>query len=656
MIFEESAKKLYTLPWQALYDLAVEKQIDGEEIKHKEKTEIIRRVLLSDITEAEIEAVIDDYTYGNRVTFTLWGFSKTLSVEDISALKALEQTEEDYIDVEGFRNLKYVSLKTCSDRLEMIYSYSKEYSFINEEGKADSVWEMHQGCLWIGTEKNYLASISKHEKMLTCVISLIEEKLRNTITQIKPPKKAIERCTNFRAMSRIVLQGTGGEKTAISNSSGFTEEQTREVERIQAGRFDTSGSYIAEINDETTATVKYNVSKGNLGIYKHLPSSVLFSWSKTAIEIILEEIENLKGRPAGEIFREMGVEIKWPGHASDFEELNWLLTQIISSLGEEAELRCTIPDSVKPLLQKEDLFFKIPRIYCNECESYELPYCAHCGEALTYNRKGVLECSCDAPLRVTCAEQHRSCEIKPWFLPKDRLVNAINKNILNVYKDHNLDYKMCIMGDELYIVHEKTGSNAEVELLFSDVSCFQYNASPDPNIRPFAVRMNEKCISGTCSFEKINRCLKDATMSCLPKVFYGILPSYRPQPHKGGEFGDVSGQIQVGNSYYQMIGIIKKNSENKSGRRSRERTTEELAEKPLLATAREGEEIIRQFVEQGMTDARVDAIAVIAPQYFDHGLKGTLKMLARLAGKKVLFIELDEICKLIAMNENVQVI
>lgn len=55
MNFEESAKKLYTLPWQALYDLAVEKQIDGEEIKHKEKTEIIRRVLLSDITEAKMK-------------------------------------------------------------------------------------------------------------------------------------------------------------------------------------------------------------------------------------------------------------------------------------------------------------------------------------------------------------------------------------------------------------------------------------------------------------------------------------------------------------------------------------------------------------------------------------------------------------------------
>ena len=61
-------------------------------------------------------------------------------------------------------------------------------------------------------------------------------------------------------------------------------------------------------------------------------------------------------------------------------------------------------------------------------------------------------------------------------------------------------------------------------------------------------------------------------------------------------------------------------------------------------------------VDINIINKDVDAIAVIAPQYFDHGLKGTLKMLARLAGKKVLFIELDEICKLIAMNENVQVI
>ena len=89
MNYDETAKKLNTLPWQVLYALAVEKQIDKEEIKRKEKSEIILRLLISTITEAENEALIDDYTYGNRVTFTLWRFLKTLSVEDISVLKAL---------------------------------------------------------------------------------------------------------------------------------------------------------------------------------------------------------------------------------------------------------------------------------------------------------------------------------------------------------------------------------------------------------------------------------------------------------------------------------------------------------------------------------------------------------------------------------------
>ena len=136
-------------------------------------------------------------------------------------------------------------------------------------------------------------------------------------------------------------------------------------------------------------------------------------------------------------------------------------------------------------------------------------------------------------------------------------------------------------------------------------------------------------------------------MICLPKLFYSILPGYRPQPHKGSEYGDVSGEVAVGSTHYEMKGIIKKNTKN-SARTSR--TSDELVEEHLLSTAKEGEEIIRQFVEQGMVDARCQLIAIIAPQYFDHSFKGTLRYLARLAGKKVVFIELDEVCKIIEKN------
>ena len=142
-------------------------------------------------------------------------------------------------------------------------------------------------------------------------------------------------------------------------------------------------------------------------------------------------------------------------------------------------------------------------------------------------------------------------------------------------------------------------------------------------------------------------------MVCLPKVFYGIIPSFRPQPHMGGEYGDVSGQVKTNVQCYEMIGIIKKNSNNKS--RGVMKSDQELIQEYLHSTSKEGQEIIRQFVEQGMNDSRVQLISIIAPQYFDNGLKGTLRMLARLANKKIMFIGLDELCQLIIMNKNIKI-
>ena len=118
------------------------------------------------------------------------------------------------------------------------------------------------------------------------------------------------------------------------------------------------------------------------------------------------------------------------------------------------------------------------------------------------------------------------------------------------------------------------------------------------------------------------------------------------------EYGDVSAEVKVGTKTYDLKGIIKKNSENKS----RTVVTDEVKiYKPLLSTTSEGQEIIRQFVEQGMIDVRCDIIAVIVPQYIDAGFKATLRHLARLSGKKVTFIELDEICELLSINQKIKI-
>ena len=55
-----------------------------------------------------------------------------------------------------------------------------------------------------------------------------------------------------------------------------------------------------------------------------------------------------------------------------------------------------------------------------------------------------------------------------------------------------------------------------------------------------------------------------------------------------------------------------------------------------------------------MTDNRVDVIAIVAPQYFDRGLKGTLNMLAKYINKKIVYIGLDEVCQLVSKNDNIE--
>ena len=56
-----------------------------------------------------------------------------------------------------------------------------------------------------------------------------------------------------------------------------------------------------------------------------------------------------------------------------------------------------------------------------------------------------------------------------------------------------------------------------------------------------------------------------------------------------------------------------------------------------------------------MIYARCQIIAIIVPQYIDASLKGTLRHLAKLSGKKITFIELDEVVELIGINEKIDV-
>lgn len=632
-ISTELYNKINTLPWQALFEYSKQKGIKEDEIKNKDKTQIIKELKNKNLIDIkEIDKLIDDYIYGNRVTFSIWRFNENISRADIELIKQLEG-KEITCEISEYRNVKIQKVTQYDNRLELVYVYSKIYNYINETGKADQVWEQHKGCSWIGLDKSYIAYIVKHEKMTKVFTDALVNEIHKNISAIKPPLSALGRIFNDSVMSKIVLQGIEGEKTAISRSEGFTEEQKEEVNRVKENRFNTSGSYITPIYEDITATVRYNVKKGNISLLKHLSSKELFTWTEGAINIIFEEIDNLKGKDAKVIFEEIGQDLKWPLLSSvEQEKMNWILTQVIANIDNEQS--ANFPNDKKEILNKERLFIKILRPYCEKCESYEIPLCSECNKNISDKIKNQF-CECGSPIKAICQEGHELTLNKYWYIPTKNCIDMINANLKKVYPNVDLNYSLCIMDDILMISSSNMQDGGEV--LFNEIEEFNIeDFKIDDELIKYAVDMKEKC-NGTCSYKKIENCLTDKNQLCLPKLFYGIVPSYKPQPHKGGEYGDVSGRIKVNGREYEMKGIIKKNSSLSSNKQNI----------ILLSTSSQGQEIIRQFVEQGMSDGRCQLIMIVAPQNIDNSFKGTLRFLARLSNKKVTFIELKEVCKLL---------
>ncbi len=438
MTIDEKKNKLETLPLYALHDLAIRKGIAEKEINGKDKSNVVEIILLSGmVKDEEIEDIVNDYIYGDRVTFTLWSFTKPLVENDYKVIKGLGVVDSDAFTNNEFRNVRFISLNEFESRFELVYVYSKAYVFVNEEGNHSKVWEQHRGCIWIGKEPTYLASIGRHKKIAELIIEFVANQIDNSVMQIKPPKTAIGKCTDIKAIIRVVLQGIEGEKTVASKAGGITYEQEEEINRISPGRINMSGSLIAAITEDVEATVKYNIKTGSIGINKHLPADVLFEWSKNAIKTIFEEIEALKGRPAEEICRELCQEIVWSGICkNEYPFLNWFLTQVISSI-DRGEVSITIPIEIQQKLDKTELFTKFPRIYCETCETYEIPKCSVCGKSLVFGKSNYCKCECGAPFELVCDEGHHSCEIVNWYYPTDKLSAMINKNIRKIYTNYN---------------------------------------------------------------------------------------------------------------------------------------------------------------------------------------------------------------------------
>lgn len=96
MTVGEKVKKLGMLPLHAVIDLAKEIGIGEDELERTEKNNIIQRIVTyPSLKDDYIENKINDYIYGNKVTFTLWSFERNLNESEYDKVIGLRGVTEN---------------------------------------------------------------------------------------------------------------------------------------------------------------------------------------------------------------------------------------------------------------------------------------------------------------------------------------------------------------------------------------------------------------------------------------------------------------------------------------------------------------------------------------------------------------------------------
>lgn len=149
-------------------------------------------------------------------------------------------------------------------------------------------------------------------------------------------------------------------------------------------------------------------------------------------------------------------------------------------------------------------------------------------------------------------------------------------------------------------------------------------------------KIKEKC--RTSNNDNCNKCLLSHERSCLMKVF-ATHHSYRPSPHNGDEFGDVSFPVTIDGHTVTLVGVIKSALAKNAN---------------LTRSSAPAREMFQQIFSM-CQDSRVGLIAAICPSRFQDQFYEDLQYLSKLTQKPVVVLDDFYMCKQYkaAIEENI---
>lgn len=604
---------------------------DAKIINKLSRTQLIKIIELSSITEDDINKCYEEYRYGLKPGFSIYSFKsdRKLSIKQVeNEIKEHLNTHKGLIDEQpSIKDIKYNTYEEfkTDGLVEYSFFYLKKYSYIDENEEPSYIYELKECFVWVSIEYNFVAIKNCDERVVKNLITLINNIYETELNSIVLTKDLVRKIFGDRSkkISGVNLNASRSEAQKMTISDPNLNEK-EELKR-QLSSYTTTSENL-EINiDDVLNTLGINNAKGKVHLTKNTTATKFRKWSVETIKKIIEYISENSNE--FEIFKAQNITAGdvWNIYNKFEKQLIEEIIFKISCFKKTGKYNPLIQNKVKYSEILKSFYSKV-YVECSICnDSHCIPYCDCNSHRLHLVKNGKIICMhCGETLNVlNCEEGHKIdiCDLNNvnlYLVPNSDLLNKV-KLYLNEKLNVEFNGYFSIYGNSITIIENSSGALVNLMEIkeFKAICEIQINQQESEKLNKQIKKIKEKCLTPTK--EKCNMCNKQSDDICLLKLFT-LFNGYRPGPHHGHEFGDVNFKIEYQNDILEFVGIAKSACN-------------------LTLSSKESREMIQQILWTTHDKERVDIIGAICPARFDTQLEKELEYIAKCTKSKILIMD-----------------
>lgn len=593
------------------------------------------------VSEELINQYYEQYRYGLKPGFTLYLLcgprANIIAEQTFSQLQLRLEEVPDSLDA-AIRKIRGKRCMMLADQMaEFSMSFLKKHSYLDENEVPTCIYEFEEFFIWLNIESQYMAIKNVPDKVAETIVKLLKEILHQGITYVKLTKPVIAAAFGTEQKKGTYLKANAADTEAEKITVSDAHLQAKASVLNGLASYNMTSTFLEQaMDDDTSNTLGINCERGKLYLAKNVSATQFREWSISAIqrivpliteEAMMDDFENFKARNVINCNDWRCTRIQ----ASVLEKIVYGVFNSIRRGHGNAYINLDVAEIWAKTSKRW-----IPKHIseCPVCGEHTYLHCVYCHSAdIQINKSGKLFCkSCGEVLdRCLCEEGHEFIVQNPydtlWLLPTGEtwgLVSSVITDTLLLPFDNT--FQITANRVEIYPLHRPLLVNIADIPELKQVLDIELSEAEYDQLHVELSKIKEKCRAS--KNDNCNKCTLSTNHQCLMKLFT-TYQSYRPSPHNGDEFADVSFPVTVDNHTITLVGVIKSALANNANLTRSSSPAREMLQQIFLMTQ----------------DTRVGLIAAICPSHFQDQFKQDLDYMSRLTNKPIIIMDDLYMCR-----------